>query len=112
VKVRTAISRAYFYVLLEIRTDLEKFGVKFMKGIESHKEVENILSKAGEEKEVEIVISKLRDFKKKRNDADYELDMDCFEYPTDEAKLAIMEAERVIENYSSINKSILIKLKK
>lgn len=104
-KLRTAVSRAYYYVFLKIQQTLTKLGQPFYKGRDTHKQVIDCLYMDISTSPIAIRLDSLR---KKRNEADYDIDSSSYLYGTDKATVAISEAELLSNDFESIDKNNLI----
>ncbi|MBF0478280.1 MAG: hypothetical protein HQL26_02245 [Candidatus Omnitrophica bacterium] len=105
-KIRTAVSRAYYYLFLKIRASLESVGLKFKRAAEDHDEVKNMLLKT-DITEARAVGLSLEELRRKRNDADYEMEIGGFGFGSNSATLAIAQAENAAEQFNRINRNCL-----
>ena len=101
--IRTSISRAYYYIFLKIRDSLIAWGASFNRR-DTHREVIECLYK---DKASSVIAQNLDSLRQKRNEADYDIKRLGFEYGSDKASLAIGEAERLKQDYDSIDKTVL-----
>jgi len=98
-RYRTSISRAYYAAHLISKEKLEEIGITFpvkQDKAEIHKMVIVSLKKKNE-----IVGDMLWDLRRKRNDADYDLNKEFNEYGT---QVLLSVAETVIKEASSLKK--------
>lgn len=105
-KIRTAISRAYYFIFLKIKISLEALGAKFIRGKDSHQQIIDCLYR---DQSTAGVAQKLGSLRSKRNEADYELHLAGFNYGSKKAELAIGEAESLNRDYDLIDKTIISK---
>ena len=97
--LRTAISRAYYALLLNGREIVEeRFGYRVPRGPEAHREVPRMLRRIGINNNIEDFITLAREIKSLRivrREADYDIDRPF--RSQEEVRMLIERAERVKE---------------
>ena len=104
-KIRTAINRAYFFILIKIQSSLQAFGAHFVEGRDTHDQVIQCLFR---DRSTTEIAKRLASLRKKRNDADYKLRLVGYGFGSDKALLAISEAERLSTEYDSLDKGPIV----
>jgi hypothetical protein len=104
-KIRTAISRAYYFIFLKIKLSLENFGAVFYSGRDTHIQVVNCLF---QDRSMNAVAIQLNALRVKRNNADYDLSLAGYAYGSKKAETAIGEAENLSDTYDAIDKAAII----
>ncbi|MFH1856507.1 MAG: hypothetical protein ABH836_04675 [Candidatus Omnitrophota bacterium] len=105
-KIRTAISRAYYFIFLKIRQKLEKSGFDIVETSESHRQITDLLKKTQDTNAIKVALG-LQSLRTKRNTADYNMKDLGFEFPSQAAGLAIREASNLDRDFCQIDEETL-----
>ena len=101
---RSSVSRAYYALYHHVRDCLRSSGIPVTTGPEAHKKMIRYL-KNSEIEEAKYVGDQMDDIRKKRNDADYELDNSSFNKNTCASYCRMTEA--MFSQLDAVDKQLL-----
>lgn len=97
-EMRTAIGRSYYAVFNHLRIEIERYK-PFPKTADIHDHVVHYLANA-RSADLQSVAQHVRDLRTRRNDADYDMQMNIL---PDQTKLAYAKAHKALEKFGTVN---------